>query len=57
MTKFGLIIAFVASLCAPAWAAQIDIDKATVAEINAAFDAGTLTSEQLVQMYLARIEA
>src|SRR5262249_14458826 len=30
---------------------------ATIAEINAAFDAGTLTAEKLVQMCLARIAA
>lgn len=57
MKKYALILALAAGLAAPAHAAQIDVDKATIAEINAAFDAGTLTSEQLVQMYLARIEA
>lgn len=35
----------------------IDLDAATIAEINAAIDAGTLTSEALVQRYLARIAA
>lgn len=35
----------------------IALDEATVADINAAFDAGSLTSEQLVQMFLARIRA
>ena len=35
----------------------IDVDAATIAEINAAFDAGTLTAESLVQMCLARIAA
>src|SRR5262245_14443584 len=35
----------------------IPLDAATVAELNAAFDAGSLTSEQLVQMCLARIRA
>jgi amidase len=34
-----------------------DLDAATVADLNAAFKAGTLTSEKLVQMCLARIEA
>jgi len=45
----------------PAGVAQtsraIALDEATVADINAAFDAGLLTSEQLVQMCLARIRA
>jgi amidase len=46
------------------WVAQvsagtrtIDFDAATVAELNAAFNAGTLTSETLVQLCLARIKA
>jgi amidase len=35
----------------------IDLDAATIADLNAAFDAGTLTSEKLVQLCLARIQA
>ncbi len=35
----------------------VDLDAVTITEINAAFDAGTLTSVQLVQRYLARIAA
>lgn len=35
----------------------IDFDSATIAELNAAFDSGALTSEKLVQMCLARIRA
>ena len=35
----------------------IALDEATVADINTAFDAGLLTSEQLVQMCLTRIRA
>src|SRR5215469_453670 len=35
----------------------IEFDSATVADLNAAFDAGTLTSEKLVEMCLARIRA
>ncbi len=38
-------------------ATQFDLSTATIADINAAFDAGALTSEKLVQLYLARIEA
>jgi amidase len=33
------------------------LQEATIADINKAFDAGVLTSEQLVQLYLNRIEA
>jgi amidase len=35
----------------------IDLDSATIADFNAAFNFGTLTSERLVQMCLARIQA
>jgi amidase len=38
-------------------AATFDLSTATIADINAAFDKGALTSEKLVQLYLARIEA
>lgn len=37
--------------------ADIDLRTATVQDINRAFEAGTLTSEELVTRYLARIEA
>ena len=35
----------------------IPLDVATIADLNAAVDAGWLTAEELVQMYLARIRA
>jgi amidase len=35
----------------------IDLDAATIADLNAAFSAGTLSAEKLAQMCLARIEA
>lgn len=37
--------------------ATFHLEEATVADINAAFDAGALTSKQLVQLYLNRIQA
>ncbi len=40
-----------------AHAAQMPLASATIADLDAALKAGTLTSEQLVKMYLARIEA
>src|SRR5690242_14758049 len=53
-----LIAALLASMLAPAFAAKnIDLDAATIADLNAAFNAGTLTAEKLVQLCLARIEA
>ncbi len=38
-------------------AKTFDLSTATIADINDAFDAGALTSEKLVQLYLNRIEA
>ena len=35
----------------------VDLDAATIADVNAAFAKGTLTSERLTQMFLARIDA
>jgi Asp-tRNA(Asn)/Glu-tRNA(Gln) amidotransferase A subunit family amidase len=41
----------------PARAATFDLSTATIADINAAIDAGALSSEKLVSLYLKRIEA
>ncbi len=38
-------------------AATFNLAEATIADINAVFDAGALTSEQLTQLYLNRIDA
>jgi amidase len=38
-------------------AASIDLYTATIADLNVAFEAGTLTAEKLTATYLARIEA
>src|SRR5262245_12191103 len=53
----AMVAAAVVVALAPALARTIDFDSATVAEINKAFDAGTLTAEKLVQLCLARIAA
>ena len=37
--------------------ASFPVEEATIAEINQAFDTGTLTSKELVKLYLNRIEA
>ena len=42
---------------APVAGRTIDLDAATIADLNAAFDAGTLSSEKLVQLSMARIQA
>jgi amidase len=36
---------------------MVDLDTVTIADVNAAFSKGTLTSERLTQMFLARIDA
>jgi amidase len=51
----AMIGALAASL--PASAAEFDLSKATVEDIQAAFDSGKLSAERLVQMYQARIAA
>ena len=38
-------------------AASIDLGSASIADLQSAMSAGTLTSEKLVQLYLARIDA
>ncbi len=48
---------FISSLPQEAHAVTFTLEEATVSEINRAFDAGVLTSEQLVQLYLNRIAA
>ncbi len=53
----ALGLAFFALAAPGARAAEFDLSTATIGDINAAFDAGALTSEKLVSLYLARIEA
>jgi amidase len=51
------VVLFTATLT-PAHAAKtLDFDALTIADLNHAFDSGTLTSEKLVQLCLARIDA
>lgn len=52
-----LIVFIVGGTPAAQTSKTVSLDAATLTDINAAFDAGTLTSEQLVQMCLARIRA
>ncbi len=53
-----LLVGALVTLRFPLLAADsIDLDSATIADLNAAFNAGTLTAEKLVQLCLARIEA
>jgi len=55
IVKLLLLATFYATLVSAA--KKIDFDSATIADLNRAFDAGTLTSEKLVQLCLARIKA
>jgi amidase len=52
-----LILALLVTWCPALGARTIDLDAATIADINAAFKAGTLTAESLVQLCLARIRS
>jgi amidase len=57
-TRLLLIAAVATALLTPVSARRpLELDAATIADLNAAFTAGTLTAERLVQMYLARIDA
>jgi amidase len=52
-----LIVVMLVIQCAVLDAKTIDLDNATIAELNAAFNSGALTAEKLVQLCLARIHA
>ena len=53
------ILALASSLGSGRLSAQrsVDLDAVTIADVNAAFAKGTLTSERLVEMFLARIQS
>ncbi|MCY4398755.1 MAG: amidase family protein [Gemmatimonadetes bacterium] len=53
VVSLACVIAFAGS----ADAQSLSLSEATIADLNAAFDRGSLTSERLVALYLARIEA
>lgn len=56
----ALTAAFVIGSCSllpGAFSAPIVLEQATIADLNAAFSAGTLSSEKLIQLCLARIKA
>lgn len=53
----AVALASVWAAVGPAHAGTFELETATIADINAAFDAGALTSEKLVELYLARIDA
>jgi amidase len=56
--RLALTVALLSlSVVRPIHATEFNLATATVEDIHAAFDAGALTSESLVKLYLARIEA
>lgn len=55
ISTYALIAALFAA--APAAAKSVEFDQATIGELKAAMDAGSLTAEQLTEMCLARIKA
>jgi Asp-tRNA(Asn)/Glu-tRNA(Gln) amidotransferase A subunit family amidase len=58
LARFIAVAALVVATLAPISARKtLDLDSATIADLNAAFNAGTLTAEKLTDMCLARIEA
>jgi amidase len=59
MTRSVLILTAVlsAAVVRAQSGAPVDLPNATIADLNAAFKAGTLTAETLTEMYLARIAA
>jgi amidase len=58
LRQAGLVLGWLCLVISPiVEAAPVPLDSVTIADLNAAFKAGTLSSEQLVQMYLKRIEA
>ena len=58
ITKSLLSVGFIFAISsAPLSAKMVAFDDASIAELNAAFESGTLTAEKLVQMCLERIDA
>jgi amidase len=55
MKRAALLILTLLVWCPALGAKTIDLDAATIADIDAAFKAGALTAERLVQLCLARI--
>lgn len=58
MNRAALLLLTALMTLRPAFGGRtVDLDAATIADLGAAFDAGTLTAEDLVRLCLARIEA
>jgi amidase len=58
LTRAGVLIVTLGLMLSAVSAQKTaDLDAVTIADVNAAFSKGTLTSERLTQMFLARIDA
>ena len=55
--RVWMVVGLLMWLATPAAGQPVELDSATIQQLAAAMDAGTLTSERLVQLSLARIEA
>ncbi|MHB1207142.1 MAG: hypothetical protein ACYCZX_16350, partial [Rhodospirillaceae bacterium] len=53
----GLALGLLLAAQAPARAATVEFDDASVADLEAAMAAGTFSSEKLIELCLARIQA
>ncbi|MCE2827502.1 MAG: hypothetical protein LW626_10510 [Verrucomicrobium sp.] len=56
-TVHRIVLAWTLAAALPSGAAQLELSTATVADLQAAMQKGALTSERLVELYLARIDA
>ena len=57
IAQASVFLAFAGAAPGPAVAQDLPLSGATIEDLNHAFEAGTLTSRQLIEMYLARIAA
>ncbi|WP_273453609.1 amidase family protein, partial [Nevskia ramosa] len=55
--RLSLLAVLAAALIASAPAHALQIEEASIADIQAAYRSGELSTRQVVEMYLARIEA
>ena len=56
--RFPILVSLLALFLAPCvHATELKLEDATIADLNAAFKAGSLTSVKLTELYLARIAA
>ena len=53
----AIVLALILAVAGLSAQRTLDLDVATIADLNAALSKGTVTSERLVQMFLARIDA